>query len=240
MSTAQELLTEARAQMDNVRFDPRATKRQLMDTMGIAAEYIDQATAVLDSPVVAPEDPVGPVDEPPPTPTPAYTDWANLLDGAPGLTGVTKWLPGSTGIDLFCARWTIVRAPIGGTVYFEQVPGGPTLIGQMTIVRSDGACCRFRHISTLVQGNVAVPVGTPVARVYDASMDILQWPSGYPTPPDGYQHLDLSLATHPSRLDPTGGAGGDVNAYDHLFVQHDGLPGFTVIQRTPGPPDSGR
>ena len=59
-------------------------------------------------------------------------------------------------------------------------------------------------------------------------MDMLRWPRNWPPPrpPDGYQHLDLSLASHPSRLNPAGGAGGDVDAYAHVWGKKGGVAHF--------------
>jgi hypothetical protein len=113
------------------------------------------------------------------------------------------------------------------------------MIGEMTLVYPDGRAVRFRHDLAQVANGTNVKKGTQLAIVYDPSMDLLRWPSGYPTPPDGYQHLDLSLATSVSRLDPTGGAGGDVDTFDHVWTKMGGLPNFQVIERTPGPPQSG-
>ncbi len=194
----------------------------------------------------------------PPPPTGSDEDWVNLLSGAPGLAGKQKWYappkPNANGIDIFVKRGTIVRAPFAGTVRFEQVPGGPMLIGQMTLVHADGRTVRYRHVAVTQQqmsqfriayvhldGDIPTPLeveqGQMLSVVYisDPSMDILRWPPGYPTPPDGYQHLDLSLASHPTRMDPTGGAGGDVNAYAHIWERRGGIPHIQIIPKTPGP-----
>jgi hypothetical protein len=179
--------------------------------------------------------------DPGPTPDPDAEDWSLLLSEAAGLVGKEKWLPGSKGSDLFVRRGTVVRAPHDCTVRVTQVPiGGGLVVGEATLIYPDGRAVRFRHDVSKVADGAQVKKGDAVAVVYDYSMDLLRWPrAGYPTPPDGYQHLDLSLATSASRLDPTGGAGGDVDTYDYIWGQRGGLPNFTVIERTPGPPQSG-
>lgn len=178
-----------------------------------------------------------PVD--PPMPAPPVEAWGTLVSGASGLAGRTKWLYGSKGVDIFVRRNTIVTAPRDCHITFQQVPGGPLLIGQMILQFSDGTAARYRHVSSQVGSQADAYAGKDVALVSDASMDMLHWPAGYPTPPDGYQHLDLSLASSVARLDPTGGAGGDVDADDYL-MSHGGLPGMQWISHTPGPMDGMR
>jgi hypothetical protein len=160
--------------------------------------------------------------------------WADLVSGASGLAGRQKWLAGSTGMDIFVRRKTEVRAPIAGTMRFELEQGGPTLIGKMMIVHDDGRTVRFRHVEPAV-ANGRVALHQVVARVFDQSMDMLRWPLGYPRPPDGYQHLDLSLASRPEFMNPTGGAGGNVRALDHVWGKKGGVPRIELIARTPGP-----
>jgi hypothetical protein len=188
-------------------------------------------------------DSLGKADPPPVTPPPITDgeDWEILLDGAVGLVGREKWLVGSKGSDLFVVRGTQVRAPHDARVSITQIPiGNGMTIGEMTLVYEDGRAVRFRHDLAHVANGSHVRKGDYVAVVYDPSMDLLRWPSsGFPRPPDGYQHLDLSLATSITRLDPSGGAGGDVDTYDHVWGKMGGLPNFTVIARTPGPPQSG-
>jgi hypothetical protein len=219
-----------------------------VNALGPVKEYARQIQAKL------PKDQT----EPPPPPEPVPDEvWATLVSGAQGLAGAKKWYtgPNANGIDIFVRRGTIVRAPFAGTVKFEQVPGGPMLIGQLTLTHSDGRTVRYRHVAVsqqqlavfgfkfLVGPDGKLPEdqyvnqGQALSKVLvnDPSMDILHWPPGYPTPPDGYQHLDLSLASHPSRMDPTGGAGGDVNAYQHIWGKKGGIPGIQIIPRTPGP-----
>lgn len=177
---------------------------------------------------------------PPPGPDPDAEDWSLLLSEAAGLVGKEKWLPGSKGSDLFVKRGTPVRAPHDAICRVAQIPiGNGMTIGEITLQYTDGRAVRFRHDLAYVRDGQAVLKGAVLAQVYDASMDLLRWPRGYPTPPDGYQHLDLSLATSIDRLDPRGGAGGDVDTYDHIWGTMGGLPNFTVIERTPGPPQSG-
>jgi hypothetical protein len=211
--------------------------------LGPVKDYMDQIKALLPK-----------VPEPPPVTGPDE-DWANLLSQAPGLAGKRKWYsgPNANGIDIFVKRGTIVRAPFAGTVKFEQVPGGPMPIGQLTLTHQDGRTVRYRHVAVTQQElqkfgmmfekpgnspgteNVQQGQALSVVLVNDPSMDILRWPPGYPTPPDGFQHLDLALASHPSRMDPTGGAGGDVNAYAHIWGKMGGIPHIQIIDRTPGP-----
>jgi hypothetical protein len=238
-------VAEARAQLAAIRaecdrdglryFDPtpdmdrlamEAFARDVQASLGIIYDRAGQALAAL-------EDEGG--GEPPPDPD--AEDWAILLDGAPGLVGREKWLAGSKGSDLFVARNTIVRAPCRGRVTFQGVPvPGVGTIGEMVLTYPDGRAVRFRHVAgPAVSNGATVERGAVLCRVYDASMDRLRWPGGYPTPPDGYQHLDLALASSVYRLNPQGGAGGDVDTYDHVWGQRGGLPSFQVIDRTPGP-----
>ena len=209
--------------------------------VGEASRLTDEELRqLLEALIAAGADPTPtPTPTPPPQPPPAPAErWAHLLSDAPGLTGQQKWLPGSTGIDIFVRRGTVVRAPFSGTWQFQLVPGGPMPIGEGVLVRDDGFCARFRHIQS--QANPGpVALEAPLAVVNDPSMDLLRWPAGYPTPPDGYQHLDVSLATHPTRLDPTGGAGGDVPAYGYIWGRG-GVANIQVIARTPGPPEGMR
>jgi hypothetical protein len=170
-----------------------------------------------------------------PQPPPQDESWANVLSGAEGLAGRQKWFPNSTGCDIFVRRGTEVHAPHDCAVSFRQVPGGPMQIGEMLLVYPDGRAVRFRHVQTQVGNNAQASKGAVVAIVWDPSMDLLNWPPGYPTPPDGYQHLDISLATSAARLNPEGGAGGDVDADKHIFEQHGGIPNIQLILRTPGP-----
>jgi len=162
-------------------------------------------------------------------------DWANLLSDAEGIASVQKWFPNSTGCDIFVRRGTEVRAPHDCAVSFQFVPGGPIPIGEMLLVYADGRAVRFRHVQTRVGNNAQAHQGDVVAIVWDASMDLLHWPPGYPTPPDGYQHLDISLATSAALLNPEGGAGGDVDADAHIFQQHGGIPNIQLVPSTPGP-----
>jgi hypothetical protein len=162
-------------------------------------------------------------------------DWADLLSGAEGIAGQQKWFPNSTGCDIFVRRGTEVRAPHDCAVSFRPVAGGPMPIGEMLLIYSDGRVVRFRHVATRVGNNAQARQGDVVAIVWDPSMDLLNWPPGYPTPPDGYQHLDISLATSAARLNPEGGAGGDVDADAHIFQQGGGIPNIQLFTRTPGP-----
>ncbi len=223
-----------------------------VNALGPVKLYSQQIKALLPKDDTAPPEPVDPTAE----------NWKDLLSQAPGLAGKQKWYapphPNANGIDIFVKRGTIVRAPFAGTVKFEQVPGGPLLIGQLTLVHADGRTVRYRHVAVtsaqlaqfdmtyrkleIRQGLELPAVQTveqgqmlSVVLVSDPSMDMLRWPAGYPKPPDGYQHLDLSLASHPSLMDPTGGAGGNVNAYAHIWGKMGGIPHISIIERTPGP-----
>jgi len=224
------LLKEALARGDSARYilratDPDAAWTWQGECCRLLAEAIPQVEALEGAPA------------PPPEPPPPLTEsWAHLLSDAPGLAGYQKWKPGSTGCDLFVKRGTRVKAPIAGVMTFQQVPGGPMPIGEMRIVAQDGSTVRFRHVSALLATGTTVAVGQDVAQVNDPSMDLLRWPAGYPTPPDSYQHLDISLASSPARLDPTGGAGGDIDA-DQYIRSKGGVNNIQWIARTPGPPE---
>lgn len=197
-----------------------------------AEELAPALAALLAQLQAAPAPPPDPA--PPPAPAPSE-DWAHLHGGAPGLVGQQKWLPGSTGIDVFVRRGTPVYAPFAGTWRWQQVPGGPAPIGEGLLVRQDGFCARFRHVARRAADGPVAP-GALLAVVHDPGLDLLRWPPGYPPPPDGYQHNDLSLATAPERLDPRGGAGGDIPAFAYIW-ERGGIANTQVIARTPGPPE---
>jgi hypothetical protein len=167
-------------------------------------------------------------------PVVATEDWSQFISGAAGLVGKTKWKSGSLGCDIFVPRGTIVRAPFAGHAKFELLPDIVGPHGEVTLVRGDGFTVRFRHV--LAQGDEGdVALGQPVALVYDGSLDTLQWPLPGSPPPDGYQHVDVSVASRPDRIVRDGGMGGDINAYRYLFEQHGGIPRVAVIDHTPGP-----
>lgn len=222
-----------KAQLTQLCNDNIAFAADIQKSLGITWEHAQVALDTLGK--------VDPGPAPEPQPDPDAEDWSLLLDDAVGLVGKEKWLVGSKGSDLFVRRGTRVRAPHDCTVRVTQVPiGNGMTIGQSTLIYPDGRAVRFRHDIAQVSDGTQVKKGDIVSIVYDASMDLLRWPRvGYPTPPDGYQHLDLSLATSVQHLDPAGGAGGDVDTYDHVWTKMGGLPYFTVIERTPGPPQSG-
>lgn len=158
--------------------------------------------------------------------------WTELVSQAVGLTGYQKWLPGSTGMDVFVERGTLVRSPIAGIV-------SVIMPYEITITALNGrVAVRCRHGVPLVPIGEEVIPGQPVAEVNDPSLDRLRWPGGQfgPPPPSGYQHLDLSVATSFRGLRVQGGAGGDINAFDYVY-DHGGLPNMTIIRRTPGPPE---
>lgn len=171
----------------------------------------------------------------PETPAPS-SDWGNILSGAQGIAGRNKWYvgPDANGIDIFVPRYTVFRAPKECQMYFSTVQGGPGMVGEMILVFRDGSAARARHVVPMQEPGYYA-IGTPLAYVYDTNLDMLRWPQGYGTPPDGYQHLDLALASAPERLNPAGGAGGDWNAYHVLWELLGGIPNITIIPRTPGP-----
>jgi hypothetical protein len=143
-------------------------------------------------------------------------------------------------VDIFVRRGTEVRAPHACTVRFQGIPvPGVGTIGEMLLAYPDGRAVRFRHVQPRITSGTA-PQGAVVCTVNDPTMDMLRWPAGYPTPPDGYQHLDVSLATSVARLNPQGGAGGDVDADTHIWEVGGGLPNIQLIPRTPGPPEGSR
>lgn len=209
------------------RLDIEAFCRDIQSGLGRIYEHAGVALAEL---------PKVPTPEPVPPPEPAEA-WTDLLHGTTGLAGRSKWLPGSTGVDIFVPRNTLIRAPFDGQMTFRKVAGGPMPIGEMVITHPDGRTVRWRHVEALGGVGPQVRQGQDVAFVYDPSMDFLRWPAGYPQPPDGYQHIDISCASHPSRLNPQGGAGGDVDADQHIWSQYGGVANITLIPRTPGPPE---
>lgn len=205
--------------------------------IGPLVDVFNQILAANNNAPAQPSQPPSPVE-----------DWSLLLGGTPVLTGPTKWLAGSTGCDLFVRRQSVIKAPYDcDRVTFQMVPGGPMPIGEMVLYPVDKSLpvARFRHVTS--NSNLARPrKGDPVARVYDPSMDMLHWPArwqggepNYPRPADGYQHLDLSLASVPGQLNPLsvhgfGGAGGDLSAYQYLAARN-ALTNVTLVARTPGP-----
>lgn len=212
------------------RQDVIAFAVDIQASLGIIWQHAEEAKAVL------PKVPPAPEPEPPPLPEPAEA-WTDLLHSTAGLAGRSKWLAGSTGVDIFVPRNTLIRAPFDGQMTFRKVAGGPMPIGEMVITHQDGRTVRWRHVEAIGGIGSHVRQGQDVAFVYDPSMDFLRWPAGYPTPPDSYQHVDVSLASHPSRLNPQGGAGGDVDADQHIWSQYGGVANITLIPRTPGPPE---
>jgi hypothetical protein len=155
-------------------------------------------------------------------------NWRDLVSGTPGLTAPEKWFEGSLGMDIFLRRDTRVNAPFAGTVYKESHNG-------MVLVATNGFTARFRHVTFYWEEGERVTLGQEIARVFDSNLEMLRWPGRiYGTPPDGFQHLDLSIAGNRNRLIYQGGAGGDIDAYDYVR-NHGGLPSMTIIPRTPGP-----
>lgn len=230
--SAQSLVTEAADWADITLTKLGKThpaRPSATSTRDLLARALPQmAPAPVDTPPVdtPPDDGGQPAD-------PLYENWANWLSGAVGLVGRIKWKPGSTGCDLFVPRGTIIRAPFAGHATFQQLPDMVGPHGELTLVRADGLTVRIRHELAAGDGG-DVAWDQAIGIVYDPSLDLLTWPAGLPTPPDGYQHADLSLASDPSRLDPSGGAGGDINAFAYL-QQQGVLDGWTIVARTPGP-----
>jgi hypothetical protein len=235
MGQVADLLRASLARLDTARYELRATDiNDAFTFMGEGARLLSIAIPqvdVLEAQTPGPDPEPGNDDE----------DWANLLSGAPGLAGRQKWLAGSTGCDLFVRRGTVVRAPQEGTFHFQMLPvPGIGAIGEWMLEYPDGRAVRGRHCAQPQVANGArVTRGQPLCIVSDQTMDMLRWPAGYPAPPDGYQHLDISLASSVSRLNPAGGAGGDVDADTHIWSKG-GIPNIRLIDRTPGPMEGSR
>jgi len=151
-----------------------------------------------------------------------------------GVYGQQKWLPGSTGTDIFLPRNSPITAQTGGKVLYAT--GGTGLSGGSdTIVQfDDGTVARFRHVQPQMQAGQSFRAGQTIAVINDPSMDMLsRQVASQIGAPDGYQHLDLSI-NRPGNVmfSPQGGGGGDLNAAQWLSSH--GYQG-RMIGKTPGP-----
>lgn len=184
--------------------------------------------------IIGPKVPDVPPD-PGPEPPPAPRFVAPIPAGA--IYGQTKWLGGSLGTDMFCARGTQVVAPADCIV--EEVLGGQGISGGAELILAlpdKSYAWRWRHVQAQgVRVGDQVRQGQVCAIVYDTSLDSLCAPpvQGYP---DRWQHLDLSVNQGTDRFAPTGGGGGNISAA--AWLQSIGYGGY-VVQRTPGPPSCG-
>jgi hypothetical protein len=152
-----------------------------------------------------------------------------------GVYGQQKWLPGSTGADIFLPRGSPVTANQGGEVLLassgnSSPMGAPP--GEMIVRFDDGTSVRFRHVQPMARGRFQA--GSPLATVNDGGMDILnRQVAASIGAPDGYQHLDLSVNRPGNTMfSPQGGGGGDIPAGQ--WLQQMGYQG-RMVSRTPGP-----
>ncbi len=200
-----------------------ALTKVMTHDVGPFADVADQIDALLD------EEPSPPVPVPP-----AAQFVAPLANGA--IYGKTKWLPGSLGCDLFVKRGTPVVAPADCII--EEVLGGSGLQGgdELIISLPDHSWAwRYRHTAATHKVGYHAKQGEQVGTVGDASLDQLCAPP-VRNMPDGWQHLDLSVAKGTDQFSPQGGGGGNYSAYQ--WLQSLGYQG-TVMSRTPGPTDCG-
>ena len=155
-------------------------------------------------------------------------DWDfSLMLPPDGVYGQQKWMPGNA-IDVFTRRGTVIRAPTDGIIGpLANAPPGPMgPIAGFVFSDASGKSARFIHVQPMGQPR-RVRRGEPIGTVMDPSMDML---GAYPGMPDGFQHIDLALASSPGALsyaDP--GRGGDVNASQFLRGMGYGrqIPGST-------------
>lgn len=226
---------QAECDRDGLRYhdiDPNASKqdneafaRDIQASLGLVWEHAQQGLIALED--------TAPVPEPEPPPSgPAFP----ILAGT--IFGQTKWLPGSTGCDLFWNRGEPIYAPLDSTirriVWGTGIQGGAEII----LATPDNAWAwRYRH----VYADASLHVGQAVARgqalgiVYDTSLDQLCAPP-VQSFPDGWQHLDLSVNRGTDQFSAQGGGGGNTNAYAWLKAI-----GYTgrEMSRTPGPTSCG-
>lgn len=206
---------------DNVAFCA-----DIQSSLGVIYDYADQGLQALQD-----------------TPAPAPTLFLPVKDG--GIFGRTKWLAGSYGCDIFLPRGTGVLAPMDCTI--REVIGGTGLQGGAEIILAtpdNRWAWRYRHIQAQpgIKVGVAVSAGQMIATINDPSLDQLGAIPSWAVQqagqqfPDGWQHLDLSVNSGSDQFAPTGGGGGNVNAYGWLVEA--GYQGRT-LNRTPGPPDAG-
>lgn len=152
-----------------------------------------------------------------------------------GVYGQSKWLPGSTGTDIFLPRNSPITAETGGQVLLasggnSSPMGAPP--GEMIVQFDDGTTARFRHVQPQVQGRFRP--GQLLGVISDSGMDMLsRQVAASIGAPDGYQHLDLSI-NRPGNVmfSSQGGGGGDLSASQWLSSM--GYQGRQV-GRTPGP-----
>jgi hypothetical protein len=138
---------------------------------------------------------------------------------------------------MFCRRGVEFYAPVDGVV--EEVIGGSGLSGGAELIMATPdrqLAFRFRHVQSGLAVGTRVSQGQVLGIVRDDVLDTLgalpRWAVGFP---DGWQHLDLSVAYGTDQFSPQGGGGGNVSSYD--WLQAIGYQG-TVWTRTPGPPDA--
>lgn len=227
MSEIADLAGETIRVLDQARYVTRATDNEAAwDQVGSIADYLHRILDLSQDVPPTPEPPLPPQFVSP------------VADGA--VYGITKWLPGSLGCDLFLPRGSMVYAPADCIV--EEVIGGQGISGgaELIIALADKSWAwRWRHVQAI--GGLTVGYharqGQALATINDSSLDQLgAIPFWAGTFPDGWQHLDLSVNQGTDRFAPTGGGGGNVSAYQ--WMQGLGYAG-RVLQRTPGPPDAG-
>jgi hypothetical protein len=159
-------------------------------------------------------------------------------DGIDIVYGITKWLPGSLGCDLFVQRETPVLAP-ADCIVEEVLLGTGAGCGDKLILSLENRswAWRYRHTQATVQLQQQVQHGQQVGVVCDPSLDALGNVPAWAGPmPDGWQHLDLSVNLGTDQFNPQGGGGGNIRAFTWLAsLRFEGR----LLQRTPGPTDVG-
>lgn len=209
----------------------QAAMAQILDhDIGPIHDYMEQVVALLPKAPSPPPPTPGPAPTPPPVP--------RFLPPVPagGIYGETKWLPGSTGCDIFLPRNSPVVAP--ADVEIVHVVGGTGATGGAEVILAlpDRAWAwRYRHVQASVRAGQRAAAGERVGVVLDPSLDIL-CPEPVRAMPDGWQHLDLSVNTGSVTFPPTGGGGGNYPAA--AWLREVGYQG-RVLPRTPGPTDCG-
>lgn len=227
MGQISDLLRASLARLDTARYELRAVDENAAYTfMGEGARLLSAAIPQVEALEGA---------TPPEPPAPQFV--SPIKAGC--VYGATKWLPGSTGVDLFCRRGTPVVAPADCVV--EEVIGGQGISGGAEIILAlpdKTWAWRYRHVQANVTLNQRVQQGQQVAVVGDTSLDQLGPVPAWAQPvEDQYQHLDLSVDQGTDRFNPQGGGGGNVDADQWLEAL--GYQG-RKLARTPGPPDAGR
>jgi len=208
----------------------QAAMAQILDQdIGPIHDYMAQILALLPK--------AGPVPgpQPPPEPQPPGPFRAPVPHG--GIYGRTKWLPGSTGVDIFVPRGTEVQAPAPCEVVWAQGGTGRAGGAEVIVTLPDRRWAwRWRHVQPRVRVGTRLEAGQVAAVVDDPSLDQL-CPEPVRHMPDGWQHLDLSVNAGTDRFDPTGGGGGNVSAV--RWLEEEAAYVGTVLARTPGPTDCG-